>query len=119
MDKKYIFNDIAYKISENYVSLDDDRTLLSVMIYNGKLLYLNKQLNPDESNSIIFKTTKEKLNWAESNEFEIWNYFTENELFFNTGDKQRIGRVIEISIQCFRSKHIKRIRVACWINLTA
>ena len=84
MDKKYIFNDIAYKISENYVSLDDDRTLLSVMIYNGKLLYLNKQLNPDESNSIIFKTTKEKLNWAESNEFEIWNYFIENELFFNT-----------------------------------
>ena len=47
-------------------------------------MYLKKQLNPDESNSIILKTTKEKLNWAESNEFEIWNYFIENELFFNT-----------------------------------
>ena len=51
------------------------------MITHGKILYINKLINPSEEEWIIFNTTKEKLVWAIENEFEIWSYFVEKELF--------------------------------------
>ena len=46
MDKFFIPNDIAFRISESYVKdNNDDRTLLSNMVLYGKIIYLNKLLN--------------------------------------------------------------------------
>tara|TARA_B100000780_G_scaffold80709_1_gene54994 strand:- start:23073 stop:24008 length:936 start_codon:yes stop_codon:yes gene_type:complete len=84
MNKFFIPNDIAFKISERYIKSKDDRTLLSNMILFGKILYLNKLLNPEEEDYVIFNTTIKKMNWTNENEFEIWSYFVENEYFFNT-----------------------------------
>ena len=84
MNKTFIPNDIAFKISERYIKRKDDRTLLSNMILFGKILYLNKLLNSDEKEYVIFNTTTKKMNWTNENEFEIWSYFVENEYFFNT-----------------------------------
>ena len=84
MNKFFIPNDIAFKISERYIKSKDDRTLLSNMILFGKILYLNKLLNSDEKEYVIFNTTTKKMNWTNENEFEIWSYFVENEYFFNT-----------------------------------
>ena len=84
MNKTFIPNDIAFKISERYIKSKDDRTLLSNMILFGKILYLNKLLNSEEEEYVIFNTTTKKMNWTNENEFEIWSYFVENEYFFNT-----------------------------------
>lgn len=84
MDKSYIFNDIAHEISKSFIKKNKDRTLLSEMIYKGKIFYLNKKLNPYESDTIIFNSTESKIKWANLNELEIWTYFLENELFYNT-----------------------------------
>ena len=84
MEISYISNDIAYKISEKFVNNLEDRTLLSNMITHGKILYINKLINASEEERIIFNTTKEKLAWAVENEFEIWSYFVEKELFYDT-----------------------------------
>ena len=84
MEISYISNDIAYKISEKFVNNLEDRTLLSNMITHGKILYINKLINPSEEEWIVFNTTKEKLEWAIENEFEIWSYFVEKELFYDT-----------------------------------
>jgi uncharacterized protein YjaZ len=84
MNKSFIPNDIAFKISERYIKSKDDRTLLSNMILFGKILYLNKLLNSEEEEYVIFNTTTKKMNWTNENEFEIWSYFVENEYFFNT-----------------------------------
>ena len=84
MEISYISNDIAYKISEKFVNNLEDRTLLSNMITHGKILYINKLINPSEEERIVFNTTKEKLVWAIENEFEIWSYFVEKELFYDT-----------------------------------
>lgn len=84
MEISYISNDIAYKISEKFVNNLEDRTLLSNMITHGKILYINKLINPSEEEWIVFNTTKEKLVWAIENEFEIWSYFVEKELFYDT-----------------------------------
>jgi hypothetical protein len=84
MEISHISNDIAYKISEKFVNNLEDRTLLSNMITHGKILYINKLINESEEERIIFNTTKEKLAWALENEFEIWSYFVEKELFYDT-----------------------------------
>jgi hypothetical protein len=84
MDKSFIVNDIAFKISEGYVSGEDDRTLIYKMIEYGKILYLNKLLNINEEDWVIFNTTLEKMKWTNENEFEIWSFFVENEYFFST-----------------------------------
>jgi len=84
MEISYVSNDIAYKISEKFVNNLEDRTLLSNMITHGKILYINKLINESEEEWIIFNTTKEKLAWALENEFEIWSYFVEKELFYDT-----------------------------------
>ena len=84
MEISHISNDIAYKISEKFVNNLEDRTLLSNMITHGKILYINKLINASEEEKIIFNTTKEKLAWAVENEFEIWSYFVEKELFYDT-----------------------------------
>ena len=42
MNKVFLINDLALKISENHVKKDLDRTLLSEMIYYGKILFINK-----------------------------------------------------------------------------
>jgi len=84
MEISHISNDIAYKISEKFVKNLEDRTLLSNMITHGKILYINKLINASEEEWIIFNTTKEKLVWAIENEFEIWSYFVEKELFYYT-----------------------------------
>ena len=84
MKISHISNDIAYKISEKFVNNLEDRTLLSNMITYGKILYINKLINTSEEDWIVFNTTKEKLVWAIENEFEIWSYFVEKELFYDT-----------------------------------
>ena len=40
MTKKYVTNDICQKISEKLVPRPIDRSLLSEMIYHGKIIYL-------------------------------------------------------------------------------
>ena len=84
MKISHVSNDIAYKISEKFVNNLEDRTLLSNMINYGKILYINKLINASEEDWIVFNTTKEKLVWAIENEFEIWSYFVEKELFYDT-----------------------------------
>jgi hypothetical protein len=96
MNKLFIPNDIAFKISEKYVKVKDDRTLLSKIIQYGKILYLNKLLNNEEEDWVIFNTSPNKMKWTNDNEFEIWSYFVENEFFFNTNIDLR-SRFISLS----------------------
>ena len=85
MDKFFIPNDIAFRISESYIKdNNDDRTLLSNMVLYGKIIYLNKLLNIEEEDWVIFNTSIEKMKWTNENEFDIWNYFVKNEYFFDT-----------------------------------
>ena len=54
------------------------------MVLYGKIIYLNKLLNIEEEDWVIFNTSIEKMKWTNENEFDIWNYFVKNEYFFDT-----------------------------------
>jgi gliding motility-associated lipoprotein GldB len=70
-----------------------DHTLLSVMIYYGKELYMKDKLIPDTPDHEKIAFTDEQMKWTKANEVEIWRYFVENKLFFDT-DPKLPGRFI-------------------------
>lgn len=84
MTKQHLIVDVSTKIFEKFARKPIDRTLLSEMIYHGKIIYLNKFFNADEKDFIQFRSTKEKLVWANENERNIWSFFIENDFLFST-----------------------------------
>ena len=84
MTKQHLIVDVSTKIFEKFARKPIDRTLLSEMIYHGKIIYLNKFFNADEKDFIQFRSTKEKLVWANENERNICSFFIENDFLFST-----------------------------------
>ena len=85
--KEQIVSDAAAEIAEKYVPKADSRTFLSHMIYYGKLLYLKDRFIPFKSDAEKIGYSEDELEWVKSNEDQIWRYFIENELIFDTDSK--------------------------------
>lgn len=62
--------------------------LISQMIFYGKQQYLLKQILPDTPDSILFGYTGEQMKWCLKEEANIWAYFIEKNLLFNTQIQQ-------------------------------
>lgn len=91
--KEQIVADAANEIAEEYVPQPQSRTFLSHMLYYGKILYLKDLFIPFISDAEKMGYTQEELDWAENNEDQIWRYFIENELIFDT-DSQLYTRFL-------------------------
>lgn len=75
---------------ELFPERDEDRTLLSKMIQNGKILYFMDQvLDESAPDSVKIGYTDKQLNWCKTYEQDIWGFFLENNLLFET-DYQKI-----------------------------
>ncbi|KQM74865.1 gliding motility lipoprotein GldB [Pedobacter sp. Leaf216] len=69
---------------------DENRTLLSKMIFQGKILYFLDQVLPENtSDSTKIGYTQQQLDWAQNFEGDIWAYFLENNYLYET-DYQKI-----------------------------
>jgi hypothetical protein len=68
---------------------DNDRSMLAKMIYNGKILYFMDQTLPDVADSVKIGYTSPQLKWCEDNRSNIWAYFLEENLLYET-DFQKI-----------------------------
>lgn len=82
---------IVPRVSEYYVrenlfrERDEDRSLLAKMIYNGKVLYFMDQIMPDNlPDSTKIGYTDKQLEWCKSFESEIWAFYLENNLLYET-----------------------------------
>jgi hypothetical protein len=71
-----------------------DRSFVAQMVYHGKALYLKDRLMPLAADSIKIGYTDQQLTWARENESQIWRYFVEQELLYNT-DKGLEARFLE------------------------
>lgn len=87
MKASQIVPDIANEFAKKIISLPKDRTLLSQMIYHGKILYVKELWIPEIKRSDVIGYTEEELQWARDNEDEMWRYFIEEELLFSTDPK--------------------------------
>lgn len=65
-----------------------DGTLLSEMIYYGKMLEYTKMAMPQLPDSIIIEYTAKNLKWCEMNEVQIFSHFVEEKLWYSTEQSQ-------------------------------
>ena len=85
--KERLVVDIAQEIIEQQISPLTKRDFISKIIHEGKKMYALDLYLQNVPNEIKIGYLKNKLNWAKSNEEEIWSYFIEKEYLFSTDTK--------------------------------
>ncbi len=63
---------------------EDDKNLLSRMVYNGKMMYFMDQILPDVPDSTKISYTNQQLKWCADNQANIWGYFLEDNLLYES-----------------------------------
>ena len=94
LDQKYILCQIVEKFASYVISPLEERTFLAQMLYEGKKMYLQDLLLPDEAENIKIAYSKEELAWVKENELYIWNYFIERQILYKT-DPDLAQRLLE------------------------
>ncbi|MCG2610717.1 gliding motility lipoprotein GldB [Flavobacterium sp. SM15] len=79
--------DLVSSFSQGKIAPPTDRTLLAQMIYFGKELYLKDMLLPDASDAAKIEYTEEQIKWCQENEGEMWKYFINNKILYDTDTK--------------------------------
>jgi gliding motility-associated lipoprotein GldB len=75
---------------ELFPEADEDRSLLSKMIYNGKILYFMDQVLDEQiSDSVKIGYTAKQMEWCKGFEGDIWSFLVSNNLIYET-DYQKI-----------------------------
>lgn len=75
---------------ELFPQRDENRSLLSKMVENGKILYFMDQVMDDQiPDAVKIGYTEKQLAWCKAYEGDIWAYFMQNNLLFET-DFQKI-----------------------------
>ncbi len=93
LKKEFLVIDLAEAFADKLVPRRQHLTFLDNMVYEGKKLYLTEKLLPKKSEVDILKYDTTKWKWTMENESEIWRYFIENDLLYQT-DKKLLNRFI-------------------------
>ncbi|GGG32668.1 gliding motility lipoprotein GldB [Bizionia arctica] len=86
-NKDQVVVDMAGAYANNYIFQQHLKSLLDEMIYYGKELYFKDVVIPFKTDAEKIGYTPEQIEWAASNEAEVWRFFVENELLFSTDSK--------------------------------
>jgi len=82
-----ITSDLAQSFISTQLNLPQDRQFLAQMIYEGKILYAKDLLIPNDSDAVKIGYTPEQITWCEENESQMWKYFIENKLLYDSDSK--------------------------------
>ena len=75
---------------ELFPERDEDRALIAKMVHHGKILYFMDQvLKENLPDSLKIGYTTRQLEWCKTYESDIWGFFLQNDLLYNT-DYQKI-----------------------------
>lgn len=83
-DEAHIPRKIAQVLIEDQLPPPAKNDFLSLMIYGGKRLYLIDQLLTFEPDHIVAEYTTEQYQWCIQNEPEMWEFFFDADLFYET-----------------------------------
>ncbi len=90
ISRRFTPENITPRITEAFIREDlfedsnKNKSLLDKMIYNGKVMYLMDQVLDTEPDSVKIGYTDKQLNWCKQYEGEIWAYFLNVELLYET-----------------------------------
>ncbi|KOY51192.1 gliding motility lipoprotein GldB [Polaribacter dokdonensis] len=85
--EKHISIDVANALIDAQMPSTIQRRFVDKIIDKGKKAYLLDMYLPNVSDAVKMGYTPEKLNWAKTNEEQVWMYFIEKNLLFNTNAK--------------------------------
>lgn len=87
LEPHQILPDLVTNFAYRKILPSQDKTLISEMIYFGKLHYLKDLLIPEVPNNVKIGYSDLKYRWCEENEAQIWAYFIEEKLLYETNLK--------------------------------
>ncbi len=83
-ERNQIIQDVAAEFAKEKVPQPESKTFLANMIYYGKILYLKDLWLPETPGHQKIGYTEEELEWAKNNEAQIWRYFVERQIIFDS-----------------------------------
>lgn len=94
MSKEYLATDAlrGWCYSE-FLFNDSSENVLTNLLYEGKMIYLMKELFPETHDTIIFGFNDKQLKWCNNNIKEMWTFLVERKLVFST-DYMTINKLI-------------------------
>jgi hypothetical protein len=99
ISRRFTPDNIAPRVVEGIAREDmfpeneQDNSLLSKMVYNGKILYFMDKTLPDVADSTKIGYTAQQLKWCEDFKGNIWGFFLEENLLYET-DYQKIQKYL-------------------------
>jgi hypothetical protein len=84
--KAWMMNEFPYTPEPN--------TLINKMVYEGKILYLEKALLRNTPDSIIIGCSQKKLDWSEANEAKMWATLIEQKKLYS-GNEEDLNHYTE------------------------
>lgn len=82
--REFIVKRCMEVILEDKMGTQRGSNLLSQMINDGKMLYILNKILPEEKDEIVLGFNTDQLAWLADNEIEMWSFFLENELLYET-----------------------------------
>ncbi|NJM79604.1 MAG: gliding motility lipoprotein GldB [Flavobacterium sp.] len=101
LEENQILPDLVASFSADKIAKISDRSLLSLMIYHGKELYMKDKLIPDYSDAAKIAYTQEQIKWCQENEYQMWSYFIENNLLYDANVKNEFRFINEAPFSKF------------------
>lgn len=95
-EKEHIVVDVAKSIINAQILHRKQRDFINKMIYKGKKMYLLDAYLPNVLDAQKIGFSKTKLDWAKSNEEQIWKYFVEKDMLYSTS-KELDKRFLDIA----------------------
>lgn len=84
-DPKYIVSDCMLCIAKQHIAIPSQQmTMLDYMICEGKALYLLDLVLPNTPDATKIRYNDMQMSWVKKNEQDIWGYFVNNKLLYET-----------------------------------
>ena len=90
ISRRFTPENITPRVMETYIreemfpEPENLNSLLDRMIHNGKIMYMMESVMPNLPDSLIIGYTSQQEEWCKNYESQIWGYFLENELLYET-----------------------------------
>ena len=83
--RKYLVKDALMGwLQSEFLKSENEKTFLSQIIYQGKLLYVIEQLLPDAKPQDLIGYDDNQWKWCRTNEEPMWAHFISNKLFYSS-----------------------------------
>lgn len=69
---------------EDILGSANGKRFIDQIIQKGKKIYIARHIMPEEPDTIIFEYSKDQWQWLQENELQIWSFFLEKNLLYET-----------------------------------